>query len=213
VSAEISNIQQLPTAVHLNIYQRINEVRKKVSYARKDKKVEGQNYNAVTHDAVTALVRNHLIDHGIVIVPRLVSSTVTEVGKTKGGMSIIRYSGRYDIDFVNCDNPNDKIAVPFEAHANDSGDKAPGKATSYATKYAMLKLFSIETGENEEGRVEPYEALKRVTEEQAANIEALIEEVKADKPKFLKWMQADAVENIRARDYEEAVKALEAKRK
>jgi hypothetical protein len=210
VSAQIE-ILNLPAPVEpLNIFQRINEVRKKVSYARKDKEVQG--YRAVTHDAVTALLRNHMIAFGIVIVPRLVSSTIETVGATKSGAPMIRYAGRYEIDFVNCDNPADKITVTGEAHANDHGDKAPAKATSYATKYAMLKLFSIETGENEEGRVEPYEALQRVSAEQAANIEALVSEVNADKAKFLKWMQAESVEDIRARDYEECIKALEAKR-
>lgn len=213
MSAQEADVVNLPAQARtLNIYQRINEVRKKVSYAKKDKEVTGQGYKAVTHDAVTALLRNHLIDFGVLIVPRLISSSMLEVGKTQKGATIYRYEGKYEVDFVNCDNPEDKITVPGEAHANDHGDKAPGKATSYATKYAMLKLFSIETGENEEGRVEPYEAIQRVTPEQAANLEALISEVKADKPKFLKWMQAESVEDIRARDYDEAVKALEAKR-
>lgn len=213
MSAQEADVVNLPVQVRaLNIYQRINEVRKRVSYAQKDKEVSGQGYKAVTHDAVTALLRNHLIEFGIVTVPRLVSSVVEKIGETKNGSPIIRYAGRYEVDFVNCDNPEDKITVPGEAHANDHGDKAPGKATSYATKYAMLKLFNIETGENEEGRVEPYEAIKRITDEQAANLEALITEVKADKAKFLKWMQAESVEDIRARDYDEAVKALEAKR-
>lgn len=195
-----------------NIYQRINEVRKKVHYAKKDKTVEGQGYKAVTHDAVTALLRNHLIDQGVLIVPRLISSAMLEVGKTQKGATIYRYEGKFEVDFINCDNPDDRITVPGEAHANDHSDKAPGKATSYATKYAMLKLFNIETGEDDEGRVEPYEAIKRIDSEQAANIEALITEVKADKAKFLKWMQAESVEDIRARDYDEAIKALEAKR-
>lgn len=213
MSAQEADVVNLPAQARtLNIYQRINEVRKKVSYAKKDKEVSGQGYKAVTHDAVTALLRNHLIDFGVLIVPRLTSSSMLEAGKTQKGATIYRYEGKYEVDFVNCDNPEDRITVPGEAHANDSSDKAPGKATSYATKYAMLKLFSIETGENEEGRVEPYEAIQRVTPEQAANLEALISEVKADKPKFLKWMQAESVEDIRARDYDEAVKALEAKR-
>ena len=213
MSAQESDVVQIPVQRQsLNIYQRINEVRKRVNYAKKDKEVSGQGYKAVTHDAVTALLRNHLIDFGVVTVPRLVSSTIEKIGETKNGSPIIRYAGKYEVDFVNCDDPEDRITVPGEAHANDHGDKAPGKATSYATKYAMLKLFNIETGEDDESRVEPYEALKRIDAEQAANIEALITEVKADKAKFLKWMQAESVEDIRARDYDEAVKALEAKR-
>jgi hypothetical protein len=201
--------------VKRNIYQRINEVRKKATYVQKDKSVEtgGKPYKVVTHDAVTALLRNHLIDQGVLIVPRLISSKVLDVGKTKSGGTIIRYEGLYEVDFVNCDDPADRITVPCEAHANDSGDKAPGKATSYATKYAMLKLFSIETGEDDEGRVEPYESLEKITEQQVADMNALIEEVGADKPAFLKYIKAEKLEDIPARAYPTFVKLLEAKRK
>jgi hypothetical protein len=138
----------------LNIFQRINEVRKQCAFIKKDKKVEGGGYMAVTHDAVTAELRDHLIAQGIVIVPRLKEAHVVDTGTTTGrGVPIIRYEAKFEIDFVNMDDPQDKVTVPNEAHANDQGDKAPGKATSYATKYAMLKLFSIETGENEEERM------------------------------------------------------------
>jgi hypothetical protein len=205
--------QVTPIRKPLNIYQRINEVRKKAAYAKKDKTVTGQGYKAVTHDAVTALLRNHLIDQGIVVVPRLLESSITEIGKTEKGSSIIRYAARYDVDFVNCDEPTDKVTVPSESHANDSGDKAPGKATSYATKYAMLKLFSIETGEDDEGRVEPYESVEKITAEQVADMDALIEEVKADKPAFLKYIKAEKLEDIPARAYPTYVKLLEAKRR
>jgi hypothetical protein len=202
-----------PIKAPLNIYQRINEVRKKATYVQKDKTVAGQNYKAVTHDAVTALLRNHLIDQGIVIVPRLMSSSVENIGTTSNGTIIIRYTGKYEVDFVNCDDPTDRVTVPGEAHANDFGDKAPGKATSYATKYAMLKLFSIETGEDDEGRVEPYESVEKITAEQVADMDALIEEVKADKPAFLKYIKAEKLEDIPARAYPTYVKLLEAKRR
>jgi hypothetical protein len=36
----------------------------------------------------------------------------------------------------------------------DAGDKAPGKAITYATKISMLKVFGIETGDNEESRAD-----------------------------------------------------------
>lgn len=217
MNAAVKQIQQeLPgvPAAKLNIYQRINEVRKKATYVQKDKTVTGAGgYKAVTHDAVTALLRNHLIDQGIVIVPRLMSSAVENIGTTSGGTVIIRYTGKYEIDFVNCDDPSDRVTVPGEAHANDHGDKAPGKATSYATKYAMLKLFSIETGEDDEGRVEPYESIVKIGEKEAADLDALIEEVKADKAKFLEYMQLEKLEDMPAKAFKIAVKALEAKRK
>lgn len=136
----------------MNIYQRISEVRKKIDYIRKDATVQG--YKAVTHDMVTAMVRDHLIDQGIVMTVSFHSSNVEQAGTTKSGTPIIRYEAVYSVRFVNVEDKDDYAQVMVEAHANDQGDKAPGKAMSYAVKYAILKTFNIETGENEESRVE-----------------------------------------------------------
>lgn len=148
----------------MNIYQRINEVRKTVAYIRKEKEVTGGGtYKVVTHDQVTGEIREPFIEHGIIVVPQLITSDVRDTGTTTGkGIPIIRYEARYNIAFVNCDQPEDKIIVCAESHATDQGDKAPGKAISYAVKYAMLKLLSIETGEDEEGRQESNVAEKIV---------------------------------------------------
>ncbi len=141
----------------MNIYQRINEVRKVAAYAKKDKAVAGSGYMAVTHDAITALVREGMVEHGIVVAPNLIESRVSDTTTTTGkGIPIIRYEATYEVRFVNADDPQDMVATRIEAHALDQGDKAPGKAISYAVKYAMLKLFSIETGEDDEGRAEQY---------------------------------------------------------
>jgi len=135
----------------MNIYQRINEVRKEIGYVQKDKSVStgGGSYQAVTHDAVTGMVRSSLIKHGIVIVPDLVVGLFHP--KEEGAKQRL-YEASYVIHFINCDLPDERVSMQVSAHALDNGDKAPGKAMSYATKYAILKLFSIETGENEESR-------------------------------------------------------------
>jgi hypothetical protein len=137
----------------MNVLQRINEVRKAVAYVRKDKRVGEGGYLAVTHDNVTAETREHFIAHGVVIVPSLLSSAVVLTGTTtKNGVPFIRYEARYRFEVLNVDEPADKIVMELEAHAIDQGDKAPGKALSYAKKYAVLKLLEIESGEQEEDR-------------------------------------------------------------
>lgn len=138
----------------LNICQRVNRVREQVAYLQKDKQVANR-YMAVTHDAVTAAVRGALIEHGIIVIPNIQASKMEQSGTftAKGAIPIWRYEARYQVTFVNADKPEEFINVMVEAHALDEGDKAPGKAISYAVKYAMLKLFSIETGEEEEGRI------------------------------------------------------------
>jgi hypothetical protein len=63
-----------------------------------------------------------------------------------------RYQATYDFTFANIEDAADQIVIRIEAHAMDNSDKAPGKALSYAAKYALLKVFNIETGEDEESR-------------------------------------------------------------
>jgi len=142
----------------LNIYQRINNVMKAVQYVQKDSSVSGggANYKAVSHDQVVSVARQSLVDNGIMIFPNqvsgefLVKRDLSATPPVKMGL----YSGTYEINFVNIDDGSDKITATIEAHANDNGDKAPGKALSYATKSAILKVLSLETGENDESRAD-----------------------------------------------------------
>ncbi len=140
----------------MNIYQRINEVRKSIGYIQKDKSVStgGGSYKGVTHDAVTGMIRDALIKQGVVIVPSVTSWTFHP--KESDAKQRL-YEATYDISFVNIDDPTDRIVSCQSAHALDNGDKAPGKAQSYATKNAILKLFSIETGEDDESRYQQEE--------------------------------------------------------
>jgi len=138
----------------LNIYQRMNLVRSKVGYVQKDKEVQG--YKVVTHDAVTREIRSSLIEVGIIVIPSLVEDAVIQDTSmtTKNGVPIIRYEAKYQVSFINMDTPEDRFEMTVSGHALDQGDKAPGKAISYAVKTALLKAFSMETGEDEEGRIQ-----------------------------------------------------------
>lgn len=140
----------------LNLFQRINAVRKAIGYIQKDKSVStgGGSYKAVTHDQVTAMCRAGMIEQGIVCFPYLIASEMNlpmvNVDGTQAKQA--RYDATYDFTFCNIDQPEDRIVIRIQAHAMDNADKAPGKALSYAKKYALLKLFEIETGEDEESR-------------------------------------------------------------
>jgi hypothetical protein len=139
----------------LNIYQKINEVRRKVEYVKKEKAVE--SYKAVTHDQITALTRDHFVELGIVIVPNVLRSAVKETGTTTSkGTPFVRLEVTYRFDVVNADEPTDRFSADIEAHAIDHGDKAPGKALSYAKKALILKLCEIESGDDDEGREEQH---------------------------------------------------------
>ena len=137
----------------LNLYQRIREVQKAIGYIQKDRSVStgGGSYMAVSHDTVTALVRSHVIEHGIVMSVSIHGDPVFE---PKGDAKQRLFSGLFEVAFINADKPDERLSCVLPAHALDSGDKAPGKAISYATKYALLKTFMLETGEDEESRLQ-----------------------------------------------------------
>ena len=140
-----------------NIWQRVRAVQKAVGYVQKDASVQG--YRAVSHDAVTARVRGAMIENGIGMLPTRTDApaTITQVGETRQGAPIIRYEATFLVSFINVDLPTDRIDVLVEAHANDHGDKGPGKAMSYAVKMAEIKIFLIESGDQEESRYQDEE--------------------------------------------------------
>lgn len=163
----------------LNVFQRINAVREKIDYIKKDKQV--QTYKAVTHDQVTALVRDHLVKFGVVVYPNLVSSVTMDTGeKTTKGTPIIRVEAVYEFVFVNIDDPADKFTASVSAHANDQGDKAPGKALSYAKKAVILKVFEIETGEDDESRYAGFDVDEWIAEINSAKTLSQLQQIYND---------------------------------
>lgn len=147
----------------LNIYQRINKVMQSVKYVQKDKQVSGggQNYRAVTHDQVVAVARQELVKNGIMVYPEQLTSKLLQERDLSREIKMHLYSGDYAIHFVNIDKPEDRVTVTINAHAADNGDKAPGKAVTYATKTAILKVLCLETGENDESRAKDTETVNQ----------------------------------------------------
>jgi len=161
----------------LNIYQRINAVMQEVQYVQKDKQISGggANYKAVTHDQVISVARAALVNHGVMIYPNQIEGgflQMRDVNATPNPIKMGLYAGKYEINFVGVDK-GDKITATVEAHANDNGDKAPGKALTYATKAAILKVLCLETGEDEESRADMANT-DFITEEQAAILYGLL---------------------------------------
>lgn len=153
-------------------------------YIKKDARVrgEGGSYPAVTHDAVTAHCRAALIDAGVIVAPEVVEheSELVELGAQKKPYLLSKLLVR--VWFCNEDDIEDRIPVTTVGYGTDSFDKAPGKALSYAVKFALLKIFQIETGENEESRMsigphsKPQIANEPITSKQLNELERLLTE-------------------------------------
>ena len=137
-----------------NIFQRVAAITAELGAIAKDLTVgEGDKaYSATSEATILAAVKpleekhgvfsyavSRTLDQKIVEKPymwngeqrlvRLVMATVTEVYR-----------------FVNVDEPTDCLETVSFGTGMDSGDKAPGKAMTYADKYALMKTYKISTG-------------------------------------------------------------------
>lgn len=93
-----------------------------------------------------------------------------------------------------------------------SGAQAVGNGVSYGMRNLEKIIWNIPMlvdKDDNDGNV-PREL---ITANQVADLKALAEEVGADIPAYLKYMKLDALENMPASFYANAVKALEKKRK
>lgn len=89
-----------------------------------------------------------------------------------------------------------------------------GSALTYARRYGLMAACGI-APEDDDGnaavKAKP-EPVKTITEKQAQDLDALITEVGADKDAFLKFAKLEMLEQMKASDYDKAVKALNKKR-
>ncbi len=129
----------------LNIYQRINLIMKQGVYLKKGSAGHG---TGVEYDELISALSPLLAAAGIVITAE--KSGDSKNRENKKGNYI--FESDFLITYINMDQPNDKFSTLVESHAMDAGDKAPGKAITYATKISMLKVFGIESGDKEESR-------------------------------------------------------------
>jgi hypothetical protein len=126
----------------LNIEQRLLNVMAELSYIQRDRQAPKEigGFSFVSHDAVTAAVRPMMVKHGI-----YACSSVVQHERDGNQTTLI-----VETTFFNVDQPEDQRVVRSVGYGIDKQDKGPGKAMSYAVKYALLKALMLETGDDVE---------------------------------------------------------------
>ena len=134
----------------MKVYQAINAVQSALSTQgiSKDRKNQQQGYNFRGIDDVYNVVSPLLAEHGLCILPRVLSRQCEErVGKNGGTLFYVTVEAEFD--FV-CAEDGSKHTIKTFGEAMDSGDKATNKAMSAAYKYAAFQAFAIPTeGDND----------------------------------------------------------------
>lgn len=125
------------------VYEAIGKVSKimAVQGVRKGRRNEQQGYNFRGIDEVMNALAPVLADSGLVVLPRMLSRTVTERTTQKGGV-LFYVVVEAEFDFVAILDASTHVVRMF-GEAMDSADKATNKAMSAAYKYACFQAFCI----------------------------------------------------------------------
>ena len=165
----------------LNIFQRMALATSEIETVSKNLAVQvskTSSYKAVGEKDILDAVKPIENKYGIYSFPvsrRIIESGIQE-RETQYGVNkqlFMRLEVVYR--FVNIDDPEDYIEVTSYGDGIDSGDKATGKAMTYADKYALMKAYKISTGDDpdKEASTKLSNKPKPMTERQYAIIEKM----------------------------------------
>lgn len=164
-----------------NIFEKMDAITNEIGVVGKNTKVQvnkTSSYNAVSEkdiiDAVKPIehkyrVYSYPVDRNIIDKDVLVKETEYQDTKT-GNLATTKTNSLYMrletiYRFVNLDNPQEFIDIKAYGDGIDTGDKAPGKAETYADKYALMKAYKISTGDDPDKDASPEKGYKKATKE------------------------------------------------
>lgn len=132
--------------------QKISEIVLAVSHVAKGGRNAFHNYDYATEADVLAAVRQAMAERKLALIPEVTS---WEVEKEEGSKDFITH---VKLNFTLVDGDTGFWEVcPFAGSGLDRGEKGIYKAITGATKYFLLKLFLLPTGDDPE-RDEPHES-------------------------------------------------------
>ena len=142
----------------MNIYEKLAKITAELPTVGKNLTVstgKNQSYKAVGEGDVLKAVKSLEEKYGVYSYPRsrdiveasaLVKKKTYNNEVTESTQMFMRVKTTYR--FVNVEKPDEFIEIDTYGDGVDSQDKAPGKAMTYADKYALLKAYKIETGDD-----------------------------------------------------------------
>ena len=155
----------------LNIYEKMSFITTEMAVIEKKLQVEmtkTKSYKAVSErdvlDNVKPLeekyrVYSYPLKREIIDKDTLVKETEYNGNITRTNTLFMRLSTIYR--FVNMDKPEEFIDIDTYGDGLDTGDKAPGKAMTYADKYALMKAYKISTGDDPDKDASPENGYKK----------------------------------------------------
>lgn len=207
----------------MNIYEKLSAITNEISAVAKNLNVGygKSQYKAVGEADVLAAVKPTEAKYKVYSYPvsrRVIESNVL-TSLDKDGNEKRQLFMRLEVvyRFVNMENPEEYIDITTYGDGVDPGDKAPGKAMTYADKYALLKAYKIITGDDPDQKAsETLKAVERketisnqlITDVQAVALESVLTAGNVNIPKLLEMYKIKTLRDLTQRQHAEIIARL-----
>ena len=207
----------------MNIYEKLSAITNEISAVAKNLNVGygKSQYKAVSEADVLAAVKPTEEKYKVYSYPvsrRVIESNVL-TSLDKDGNEKRQLFMRLEVvyRFVNMENPEEYIDITTYGDGVDPGDKAPGKAMTYADKYALLKAYKIITGDDPDQKAsETLKAVERketvsnqlITDVQAVALESVLTAGNVNIPKLLEMYKVKTLRDLTQRQHAEIIARL-----
>lgn len=163
----------------LNIFEKMALITDEIGVVQKNLKVQVNSkasYQAVSERDVLDAVKPIEIKYRVYSYPverEIVESNVLTTKTEYGERNSLYMRLEITYRFVNMDKPEEFIDIKSYGDGIDTGDKATGKAMTYADKYALMKAYKISTGDDPDQEASKEYEKPKATQKQVETIEKL----------------------------------------
>ena len=148
----------------MNIYEKMLAITNEIGTVAKNLEVGvgKSQYKAVGEADVLKAVKELEAKYNVYSYPsnrKVIDNSIMQTRKeyngqvTESNQLFMRIEVEYT--FVNVEKPDEQIKIISYGDGIDTQDKGPGKAMTYADKYALLKAYKIVTGEDPDQQHSP----------------------------------------------------------
>lgn len=147
----------------MNIYEKMSLITNEIGVVEKGLNVSmgrGTSYKAVSErdvlDAVKPIEKKYRV-YSYPEETEIINNEVLEKQNQYGTSHSFFLRLKRVYRFINIDNPSEYVDVTSYGDGIDTGDKATGKAMTYADKYALMKAYKLSTGDDPDKEASPQE--------------------------------------------------------
>ena len=193
----------------MNLFQKINEVKKVVKTFSKDAETSGKGaYSYVSGSQVLSMIKDKMEEIGLLFLPIETEHRdwTTYDYKNASGYDKTDFivTGNINYEWIDCDDPTQRQKVSFEYYGQQNDiSKAFGSALTYSERYLLLKSLGAPTDEDDPDKTSGDKPSNKQSDKPKSKytlIKDKCKELNIDMESVENWVKSKKGDNFRLND-------------